>query len=81
MKWLIVVLFATWQGDVYIFTDPHFETRQECMEFIQDPLQIPNLVQKMYEEYEKPMPVQAVNCLEKEEIDRILSGLQKTNLI
>ena len=74
-------MFSTWQGDVYIFTDPHFETRQECMEFIQDPLQIPNLVQKMYEEYEKPMPVQAVNCLEQEEIDRILSGLQKTNLI
>lgn len=81
MKWLIVVMFATWQGDVYIFTEPTFESRQQCMEFVQDPKQIPHLVQKMYEEYDKPMPVRAVNCLEQEELERILKGLQKTNMV
>ena len=31
MKWLIVVMFQTMAGDVYIFTDPKFDTRDACM--------------------------------------------------
>ena len=31
MNWLIVVVFATGLGDLYVFTNPTFETRQECL--------------------------------------------------
>ena len=37
MNWLVVVLFATMAGDVYIFTTPKFETRQECMRTLTHP--------------------------------------------
>ncbi len=80
MKWLIVVLFATMEGDMYVFTDPHFETEQACREFIMDRQQIPNLVEKLLQEYGQPMPVQAVNCLEEENLNNILSGLLETKV-
>ena len=80
MKWLIVVLFATMEGDMYVFTDPHFATEQACREFIMDRQQIPNLVEKLLKEYGQPMPVQAVNCLEEENLNNILSGLLETKV-
>ena len=46
MNWLIVVVFATMAGDVYIFTDPKFETREACMSSIQNPVDQKNYIQK-----------------------------------
>ena len=43
MKWLIVVLFATIEGDIYVFENPSFESEQACREFIMDKQQIPAL--------------------------------------
>tara|TARA_B000000532_G_scaffold238001_1_gene225916 strand:- start:121 stop:363 length:243 start_codon:yes stop_codon:yes gene_type:complete len=80
MKWLIVVLFATIEGDIYVFENPSFETEQACREFIMDRQQIPNLTQKLLEEYGKFMPIQAVNCLEEEHLNNILSGLLETKV-
>ena len=80
MKWIIVVLFATIEGDIYVFENPHFETEQACREFIMDRQQIPNLTQKLLEEYGKFMPIQAVNCLEEEHLNNILSGLLETKV-
>jgi hypothetical protein len=79
MTWMIVILFATFAGDVYIFTDPVFETREECMTYIQDRDKIPGLVQKLYSEYGQNMPIQAVNCLEKQTIEDILKGIERVS--
>jgi hypothetical protein len=76
MKWLIIVVFATVSGDFYIFTNPKFESRQECMNQLKDPDQIYRMVIKIGQEYGRPMPVKAVNCLSEKEIEEIL---EKTN--
>jgi hypothetical protein len=78
-KWLIVVLFNTMAGDVYIFTEPTFSTRDTCMSYIMNREKIPGLVQKLTEEYKTPMPILAVNCLEEQQIKDILSGVGKTS--
>lgn len=80
MKWLIVILFATVEGDIYVFENPSFETEKACREFIMDRQQVPNLTQKLLEEYGKHMPIMAVNCLEEQNLKNILSGLQETKV-
>lgn len=77
MTWMIVVVFATLAGDVYIFTDPTFETQTECREYMTDVENIPGLVDKMFTDYGRQMPIRAVNCLEE---DKIKSILEKYNL-
>ena len=78
MKWLIVVLFATMEGDLYVFTDPTFETQKECRAFITDREKIPMLVEKLNMEYGVPMPIQGVNCIQEELFKEIMSGTSKT---
>ena len=72
MTWLVVVLFANVAGDVYIFTNPTFETRDECMATLHNPENIAGYTAKLVEEYGRTIPIKAVNCLEKDEIKRIL---------
>ena len=74
MNWLVVVVFATLAGDVYIFNDPAWETREECMASLTDPEMQPNYIAKLVLEYGKAMPIQFVNCLSEEQIDEILMG-------
>ncbi len=74
MKWMVIVVFATMSGDFYIFTNPKFDSKQECMEQLQDPKNIFRMVMKIGEEYGRPMPVQIVNCLNEEEIEDILKN-------
>tara|TARA_B100002019_G_C20889778_1_gene412876 strand:- start:76 stop:342 length:267 start_codon:yes stop_codon:yes gene_type:complete len=73
MNWLVVVLFATMAGDVYIFTNPKFETRQECMRTLQTPDTIAAYTQKLAKEYGRAMPIKLINCLQEDEIKRILN--------
>ena len=80
MKWLIVVLFATMEGDIYVFENPSFETEQACREFVMDRQQIPNLTKKLLEEYGRFMPIQAVNCLEEEHLNQLLKDLIETKV-
>jgi len=72
MNWLVVVLFATMAGDVYIFTTPKFETRQECIRTLKTPDTIAAYTQKLAKEYGKPMPIKLINCLQENEIKRLL---------
>ena len=72
MNWLVVVLFATMAGDVYIFTTPKFETRQECMRTLKTPDTIVAYTQKLVKEYGRAMPIRLINCLQEDEIKRIL---------
>jgi len=73
MKWLIVVLFATAHGDVYIFTEPSFDDRATCMASIKDPEDQKRYVQKLVLTYNRLLPIMAVNCLSEETIEDILS--------
>lgn len=78
MTWLIVVIFQTMTGDVYIFTDPTFETRDACMASIYNKEDQKKYVQKLTHEYGKVMPILAVNCLEEDHINKILNGQSDT---
>ena len=74
MNWLVVVLFATMMGDVYILTDPSFETREECMTFVVDDRE--KILTKLYIEYGEALPISAVNCLQEDTIREILSRME-----
>ena len=75
MTWMIVVIFATLAGDVYIFTDPTFETREACMESVISEKEV--LLQKLFLEYGRIMPIRGVNCLEEETIKEILEKAEQ----
>jgi hypothetical protein len=68
MKWLIIVIFAgiSAQGnkDLYVFTNPTFETEIQCKADITDPEVIPILVNKVIEQngYRK---IDKVICMEE----------------
>ena len=76
MKWLIVVIFYTLQGDVYIFTDPTFDSREECVASLQDPAMVPVYTQKLVMEYGRLLPIQGLNCLQEDKIKEILDGVE-----
>tara|TARA_B100000902_G_C26623053_1_gene580732 strand:- start:284 stop:535 length:252 start_codon:yes stop_codon:yes gene_type:complete len=73
MKWLIVAVFANIQGDVYIFTDPSFESKVECESAMNDPLNIPRYVAKMMEVYNyNPPKLRTIGCLDEDTIKELL---------
>lgn len=65
-------------GDVYIFTDPTFETRDACMASIYNKEDQKKYVAQLTHEYGKVMPILAVNCLEEEQINKILNNHSDT---
>jgi len=74
MNWLIVVIFATMTGDVYIFTEPEFSSREECMASVLDPEDQKGYVAKLTHEYGKVMPIRGVNCLQEDTIKKIIEN-------
>lgn len=74
MNWLIVVLFATIMGDVYILTNPSFETREECMTFVVEERE--KVLTQLYTEYGEALPISGVNCLQEDTIREILSRME-----
>jgi len=78
MKWLIVVVFANIQGDVYIFTDPKFDSYEECYGSITDPQAIPGYARKLVQEYGGLIPIRGINCLSEQKIEQIMSGSKET---
>lgn len=77
MKWLVVVVFANIMGDVYIFTEPSFDSHQECYATLTQPQEIKKYTQKLVEEYGSLIPIKAVNCLSEKQIEEILKSLDK----
>ena len=77
MKWVIVVLLATMGGDIYVFTKPTFDTKQECVTSIKDPEKIPEYSKKLVMEYGRLMPIRSVGCIEETDLKRILEGQNK----
>lgn len=70
MKWFVVIIFNTLAGDIFVFQEPAFDTRQECMiTLIQSRDAI---LQKLLLEYGEPMPIEAVNCVRQDVIEKVL---------
>ena len=72
MNWLIVVVFATMAGDVYIFTDPKFDTRQQCLDSVRSTVDQQGYIRQLMREYSEVMPIQGINCLQEDVINEIL---------
>ena len=72
MNWLIVVVFATMAGDVYIFTDPKFDTRQQCLDSVRSTVDQQGYIRQLMREYGEVMPIQGNNCLQEDVINEIL---------
>lgn len=82
MTWFIVVLFfqlpsepAVSDRDLYIFTDPTFDSKTVCEATVTDPAVYPDLVAKLMNEYPIPRKIEKVFCLEEKELKQILTGL------
>ena len=70
MKWFVVIIFNTLAGDIFVFNEPAFYTREECMiTLIQSRDAI---LQKLLLEYGEPMPIEAVNCVRQDVIEKVL---------
>ena len=72
MKWLMVVIFATTQGDVYIFKKPTFESREQCIASVKNPEDQQKYISKLIEEYGRVMARHGINCLEEDELKAIM---------
>ena len=77
MKFLVVVLFATMAGDIYVFTEPKFDTREECIKTLKTPDTIVAYTQKLIMAYGKPMPIRLINCLQEDTIKELLQDAYK----
>jgi len=70
MKWFVVIIFNTLAGDIYVFKQPEFDTRDECMITLMQSRDA--ILQKLLLEYGEPMPIKAVNCVEEEVLKEVL---------
>ncbi len=68
----MVVIFATTQGDVYIFKKPTFESREQCIASVKNPKDQQKYISKLIEEYGRVMPIHGINCLEEDELKAIM---------
>ena len=66
MKWLVVVVFAglspEGDKDLYVFTNPTFDTQIQCQADISDPAVVPILVKKVVKD-NGPRPIEKVMCM------------------
>ena len=64
MQWVAIFLFAT-MGDIYVLTDPSFDTKKECMEFLIE--ERPAVQQKLIMEYGYLREIEVINCMRHDE--------------
>ena len=80
MKWLVIVIFAgiTPSGgkDLYVFTNPTFDTQTQCQADISDPNVVPILVKKVIQD-NGPKKIEKVVCMLDKDFKELLEGLQK----
>ena len=76
MKWFIIVTFLqapvpnTDMNNMYVFSQPYFETQKECFDYVQvKNLDIYNMAAGSYNYRYKP---EAIYCLEKEQVGKIM---------
>ncbi len=75
MKFVMIILFAT-AGDIYMFSEPSFDSKNECMSFLMN--NGPVLNEKIIQEYGYPKRIKAVNCMREQEFLEIVNGMTET---
>ena len=64
MKWFIVVIFLTAdEYPLYAFTNPTFDSQEECMASIVNPEHIPSYVAHLIQEFGYVPPIDGINCI------------------
>lgn len=80
MKWLVIVIFAgiTPSGgkDLYVFTNPTFDSQTQCQADISDPHVIPILVKKVIED-NGPKKIEKVVCMLDTDFKELLESFPK----
>jgi len=80
MKWLVIVIFAgispSGGKDLYVFTNPTFDTQTQCQADISDPNVVPILVKKVIQD-NGPKKIEKVVCMLDKDFKELLEGLQK----
>ncbi len=80
MKWLVVVVFAglspAGDKDLYVFTNPIFETQIQCQADITDPAVVPLLVRKVVKD-NGPRPIERVMCMLDTDLIQIMETYQE----
>ena len=80
MNWLIVVVFAITMQDIdggrdmYVFTEPTYESKDMCEADITDPMVYPGLIEKLVKEYKQVKKIEGVVCVEEKELKKALRG-------
>tara|TARA_A100001035_G_scaffold262179_1_gene241762 strand:- start:322 stop:582 length:261 start_codon:yes stop_codon:yes gene_type:complete len=80
MKWLVVVVFAglspEGDKDLYVFTNPTFETEVQCQADITDPAVVPILVNKVIQDngYRK---IEKVVCMLDNDLKELFQKFTK----
>lgn len=62
------------QYPVYMFTNPTFETREECIASIKNPEHVPTYVAQLLIEYGRPMPIKSINCIDEDLAKKLMLG-------
>lgn len=62
------------QYPVYMFTNPTFDSREECMASIKNPNHVPAYVAQMLMEYGRPMPIKGINCIDEDLAKELMLG-------
>tara|TARA_B100000073_G_C23604171_1_gene521699 strand:+ start:584 stop:847 length:264 start_codon:yes stop_codon:yes gene_type:complete len=80
MKWLVIVIFAgispSGGKDLYVFTNPTFDTQTQCQADISDPNVVPILVKKVIQD-NGPKKIEKVVCMLDKDFKELLESLQK----
>jgi len=87
MTWIIVVLFATigtdGKLDAYVFTEPSYTTKEECMRGALEPINIEKFVKKLVSEgmfvneYGQLQPIDRVVCAQKDKVHEVIMDSNK----
>ena len=87
MTWIIVVLFATigtdGKLDAYVFTEPSYTTKEECMRGALEPNNIKKFVAKLVSEglfvdnNGQLQPIDRVVCAQKDKVHEVIMDSNK----
>tara|TARA_B000000557_G_scaffold216015_1_gene182807 strand:- start:940 stop:1194 length:255 start_codon:yes stop_codon:yes gene_type:complete len=76
MKWLVVVIFSgvlqNGTMETFVFTNPRFNTVEECIVYANNPPDIRNMVRRIYAEYNEIKDIHKVVCSTEKQIIEVL---------
>jgi hypothetical protein len=82
MTWFLLVLFAQWEEvPAFVFTNPTFETQEECITSLKNPVDVEKYVHRLVIEFARPMPIVGVACINEEQLMQDLAPYLKGQAI